>query len=131
MKILIADDSVLILERLQEMLSIFEQVEIVGSLKNGTETLEALRILKPDLVIVDIRMPGLNGLEVIREFRKENKTTKFIILTFFSSSYYQRLALEAGADYFFNKIDFEEIPQVVAELLGEKKNHQTSTVLNA
>jgi DNA-binding NarL/FixJ family response regulator len=131
MKILIADDSVLILERLQEMLSIFEQVEIVGSLKNGTETLEALRILKPDLVIVDIRMPGLNGLEVIREFRKENKTTKVIILTFFSSSYYQRLALEAGADYFFNKIDFEEIPQVVAELLGEKKNHQTSTVLNA
>ena len=82
MKVLLADDSDLILERLKEMLSIYEQVEIVASLKNGTETLEALRVLKPDLAIVDIKMPGLSGLEVLNEIRKEDKTIKFIILTF-------------------------------------------------
>jgi YesN/AraC family two-component response regulator len=80
MKVLLADDSGLILERLKEMLSMYKQAEIVASLKNGTETLEALRILKPDLAIVDIKMPGLSGLEVLNEIRKEDDTIKFIRL---------------------------------------------------
>jgi DNA-binding NarL/FixJ family response regulator len=125
MRILIADDSALILDRLTEMLGIFGQAEIVGSFKNGTETLDALRTLKPDLAIVDIQMPGLNGLEIIREFRKENRTVKFIILTFFSSCYHLQTAIDAGADYFFNKIDFEKVSQVVAELLAESGNHES------
>lgn len=60
MRVLLADDSNLILERLQEALSIYKQVEIVGLFGNGTETLEAIRVLKPDLAIIDIELPGLN-----------------------------------------------------------------------
>jgi DNA-binding NarL/FixJ family response regulator len=118
MRVLLADDSGLILERLQEMLSMYNQTEIVGSLKNGTETLEALRVLKPDLAIVDIKMPGLSGLEVLNEIRKEDKTIKFIILTFYSSDYYRQLAIQAGADYFFNKVDdFDKLSMVVAGMV--------------
>jgi DNA-binding NarL/FixJ family response regulator len=124
MRILLADDSELILERLTEMLGIFEQAEIVASLMNGTETLEKLRILKPDLAILDIRMPGLNGLEIISEFRKENKTIKFIILTLFSSGYYRQAASDAGADYFFNKLEFEKISLLIAELIAIDENHE-------
>ena len=123
MRILLADDSVLILDRLTEILGIFSQVEIVGSLKNGNETLTALRTLKPDLAIIDIRMPGLSGLEVIHEFRKENSTVKFIILTLYSSYYHQQTAMDAGADYFFNKIDFEKVSLLVAELIADEENH--------
>jgi len=120
MKVLLADDSELILERLQEMLNIYKQVEIVGALKNGTEALEALRMLKPDLAIVDIKMPGINGLEVLRELRKEDNAVKVIILTFYSSVYYRRSAIKAGTDYFFSKADdFEKISGVVAKLLEE------------
>ena len=109
MRVLLADDSDLILERLQKMVSMFSQVEIVGSYKNGLETLEALRLLKPDLAIVDIKMPGISGLKVLKEIRKEDKTIKFIILTFYSSDYYQQVAIEAGVDYFFSKVnDFEK-----------------------
>jgi two-component system response regulator YesN len=124
MRVLLADDSELILERLQEMLTIYKQVEIVGVLKNGTQALEALRMLKPDLAIVDIKMPGINGLDILRELRKDDKAIKVIILTFYSSVYYRRSAIKAGTDYFFSKVDdFEKISGVVAKLLEE--NHPT------
>jgi len=124
MKVLLADDSGLILERLQEMISTYSQAEIVGQYKNGNETLEALKILKPDLAIVDIKMPGLNGLEVINKFRKEDKSIKFIILTFCSSYYYKNLAMTAGADYYFSKVDdFEKISMVVKEMLNKENGN--------
>ena len=121
MRVLLADDSVLILERLKQMLGVFRKVEIVGTVKNGTDALTALKTLNPDLAIVDIRMPGLSGLEVISEFRKENKTVKFIILTLFSSDYFRQTAIDAGADYFFNKIDFEKISMLIEELIGKNE----------
>lgn len=67
----IADDLDLMRERLQQMLSPMEKLEIVGPLTNGTETLEALRSLKPDLAILDIETPGLTGLQVLSEIGKE------------------------------------------------------------
>lgn len=122
MKVLLADDSELILERLKEMLSSYKMIDIVGSLKNGTDTLDALRTLKPDLAIVDIKMPGLSGLEVLQKIRKEDTTIKIIILTFYSSDYYRHIALKSGADYFFNKVDeFQEVALVVAGLLLKEK----------
>lgn len=129
MQVIIADDSVLIRERLQEMLSISGKVEIVGSCDNGTDTLEALRNLKPDLAIVDIKMPGLTGLQVLTEIRKENKTLQFIILTFHASDYYRQMALEAGADYFFSKVDdFEKVAEVVAGMLAIEENKSNNQI---
>jgi two-component system response regulator DesR len=121
MRVVIADDSSLILKRLLEMISIHKQVEIVGTYKNGTDTLSALRILKPDLAIVDIAMPGLSGLEVLKEIRKENETLRFIIFTFHSSDYYRQMAIQDGADYFFSKVDdFEKVETTIKELLDNK-----------
>ncbi|MDP3003766.1 MAG: response regulator transcription factor [Bacteroidales bacterium] len=131
MRVLLADDSDLILERLQEMVSIYNQAEIVGSFKNGTETLEALRILKPDLAIVDIKMPGLSGLKVLNEIRKEDKTIIFIILTFYSSDYYRQLAIQSGADYFFSKVDdFEKVSLVVGEMVLKECNDNRIKMAN-
>jgi len=125
MKVLLADDSKLILVRLQEMVSVYKQVEIVRSCSNGIDTLEALRTLKPDLAIVDIKMPGLSGLEVLNEIRKEDKIVKFIILTFYSSEYHRQMALQAGADYFFNKVDdFEKVSQLVEDLAKKEEYYK-------
>ena len=126
MKILIADDSILILERLQEILVGIDQVEVVASLNNGIDTLEALRTLTPDLAIVDIRMPGLSGLEVLNAFRKENKSVIFIILTLHSQGYFKWLAIQSGSNYFFNKADdFEKIAEVITSLCENKKNNNS------
>ena len=125
MRVLLADDSVLILEWLQDTLGLNKQVEIVGSFKNGIDTLKALKTLKPDLAIVDFKMPGLNGLEVLKEIRKENKILKFIILTYYSLDNYRQVAMQAGADYFFSKVDdFEKVSIVVEEMVAKEQNNK-------
>ena len=118
MKVLIADDSDLILERLKEILNNFECLEVIAAVKNGIQTLEALKNLKPDIAIVDIKMPGLSGLEILREIRKENNSIKIIILTFYSSEYYRMHADRDGADYFFNKADeFDKVSAAIEDII--------------
>jgi DNA-binding NarL/FixJ family response regulator len=130
MKVLIADDSGLILDRLQEMLSMYKQAELIGSYKDGTKALAALRSLKPDLAIVDIKMPGLSGLEVLSEIRKENKIVKIIILTFYSSDHHRQMAIQAGADYFFTKVDdFDKLSMVVAGMVLKEVNGNKNSVI--
>jgi DNA-binding NarL/FixJ family response regulator len=122
MKVLLADDSDLILERLTDMISTLKEVEIVACLKNGTEVMEAVKLFHPDLAIIDIKMPGLNGLEVLNEIRKDNKTIKIIILTLFPSDYYRELATLAGADYFFSKVDdFEKLSTTLSGIIRKSK----------
>ncbi len=122
MKVVIADDSQLILTRIQEKVGMYKGVEIVGAYKNGTDTLAALKFFKPDLAIVDINMPGLNGLDVLEEIRKEDTSLMFVILTFNSSEFYRRKAVELGVDYFLSKVDDEDkLSQVIEEMLREEK----------
>jgi DNA-binding NarL/FixJ family response regulator len=119
LRIFLADDSVLILDRLQELLGNYSYIEIVGSCNNGIAALEMLRKLKPDLAIVDIKMPGITGLQVLTEIRKEDILLKFMILTFYSNDYHLQIAMKAGADYFFSKADdFEKIQDVITELIA-------------
>jgi DNA-binding NarL/FixJ family response regulator len=121
MRVVIADDSTLICDRVLNMLSAFAQVEVVGIFRNGTDTLKALQTLNPDLAIVDIKMPGINGLEVLKRIRQEGNSLRFIILTFHATDDYRQLALEEGADYFFSKVDdFEKVEEVVKELVNRK-----------
>ena len=118
MKVLIADDSRLMRERVRETISIFSEVEIVCETENGIQTLEELNKHNPDLAILDIRMPDKNGLEILKEFRTKNKTTKIIILTNYAYDQYKDRAFENGADYFYSKSeDFDKIAAVVAAIL--------------
>jgi DNA-binding NarL/FixJ family response regulator len=118
MKVLIADDSRLMRERIRETITIFSNVEIVSETDNGKQTLEDLKKFSPDLAIMDIRMPEGNGLEILKEFRTKNKTTKIVILTNYAYDQYKDRAFENGADYFFSKSeDFERIAVVVATML--------------
>jgi DNA-binding NarL/FixJ family response regulator len=121
MKVVIADDSALIRERLQNIINNCNQFELIGSYSNGLETLDAIFTQNPDLVISDNKMPGLSGMEVLKAVRKRNASLKFIMLTFYSSEYYRQLALEAGADYFYSKVDdFEKVELVINEMLKNK-----------
>ncbi len=126
MKVLIADDSRLMRERIRETISIFSNVEIVCETENGIKTLEELNKHNPDLAILDIRMPDKNGLEILKEFRIKNKSTRIIILTNYAYDQYKDRAFENGADYFYSKSeDFDKIAAVVAALLknGSGKRH--------
>ena len=118
MRILIADDSSLIISRIQEALSVFEDLEIVGIASDGLVALEKAKSLKPDLAILDLKMPGLNGIQVIREIRKEDQKMVIMILTYFLTDDYRNKAVESGANYVYSKVDdFEKVPDTVGQLL--------------
>lgn len=132
MRVLLADDSDLILDWLKETLSAFKQIEIVAVLKNGIDALEAMRLLKPDLAIVDLKMPGLSGLEVLKEIRKVDKDVKFIILTYYAFDPYRNYAVKAGVDYFFSKVDdFYQVIVVVKRLLEKETKDIENKILKS
>lgn len=122
MRVLLADDSILMLDRLNEMLAPCNGVELIGECRNGTQTLNAILALEPDMVIIDISMPGLNGLEVIEAAKLAKSRTFFVVLTMYASQHYRELAMLLGSDYFLSKVDdFEDIPRVVQEMIIKMK----------
>src|SRR5215469_17898784 len=94
-RILLGDDHSLILQGIRGLLA--SQYEVVGTVDNGKALLEAAFRLVPDVVILDISMPILNGIDAAREIRKALPATKLIFLSMHSNAIYLRKALEVGA----------------------------------
>ena len=80
-RLVVADDHPLILDALQQLFSLEPDFQILACCRNGVETLQALKDCQPDVLILDIRMPGKDGLEVLREMRQEHYTTRVVLLT--------------------------------------------------
>lgn len=95
LRILLGDDHSLLLKGIKSLLE--SHYEIAGSVENGQALVESALRLRPDLVILDISMPILNGIDAAREIRKELPSVKLIFLTMHSNAIYLRKALEAGA----------------------------------
>ena len=95
-----------------------------GRGRGGEETLEALLSLRPDIVLLDVRMPGMSGVEVMRRAREAGFRGKFILLTGYAEFAYARAAIRCGAtDYLLKPVDEEELLRAVhraeAELLPD------------
>jgi DNA-binding NarL/FixJ family response regulator len=124
MKVLIVDDSAIVGERLASILSEFEEVVLLDQVKDGLEALERIRTLKPDVVILDIGLPGRNGMEILEEVKREKLAPIVMILTNYPYPQYQQRCVEAGADFFFDKsIEFDRVPQTFKQLIhGSSKS---------
>ena len=120
MKIFIADDSREIRKRIIAMLSdLVESIEMIGEAENVQDAINSIHEFDPDVVILDIRMPGGSGIDVLKNIKKKNEVPIIIILTSYPYSQYRNKCMEAGADFFFDKSrDFEEIVKVVSALSG-------------
>jgi two-component system response regulator DegU len=102
-KILIVDDHRIIRDGLRSLLSEEKEIEIVGEASNGEEALLKNRELSPDLIIADITMPEMNGIEMTREICKEDSKTKVLIVSMHDNEDYINQALEVGASGFLLK----------------------------
>jgi RNA polymerase sigma factor (sigma-70 family) len=102
-RVLIADDDDLMRAGLVELLSDEAELEIVGEASTGREAVERARRLGPDVVLMDVRMPDLNGLEATRELARAAPRTRVLILTTFEQDDYVFGALRAGASGFLLK----------------------------
>jgi two-component system, NarL family, response regulator NreC len=103
LRVLIADDHDVIREQIQEIICRHPQVEVCAFAKDGMEAVEKASELKPDFVILDISMPGLNGLDAAAQIREIVPKAKLIMLSMHESHHLEAAALRAGADAIVSK----------------------------
>ena len=116
LKVFIADDSTEIRNRLKEMLKENKSIYLIGESGDAEQAIMALRHLKPDVVILDIHMPG-GGMRVLEDSKTRYPGTTVIIFTVFSYPQYRQAYLSAGADFFLDKTDdLQKMADVLAEL---------------
>ena len=95
--LLLADDHPIVLQGLRHLLESEPEFRIVGEAGDGVEALQLVERLKPDILVVDMMMPGVNGLEVLRQIKKISPTTRSIVLSMQSADAYVVEALKNGA----------------------------------
>jgi DNA-binding NarL/FixJ family response regulator len=114
-KVLIVDDSALVRERLGALLADSAGIRVVGEAADAEGALNAVERLTPDAVVLDIRMPGANGIAVLEQIKKDHPDILVIMLTNYDFDHYRRQCLASGADYFFNKArEFERVVEALS-----------------
>ncbi|MHC0429403.1 response regulator [Streptomyces sp. O3] len=102
-RVLVVDDQVMVREGFSVLLNAMPDIEVVGEAVNGNEAIAQVAALRPDVVLMDIRMPGLNGIEATREIVASDSGAKVLVLTTFDLDEYVYDALRAGASGFLLK----------------------------
>src|SRR5215472_6045399 len=97
LRILLADDHIVMRTGLRALLERHPNLEVVGESENGRETIDLAASLRPDVVVMDIGMPVLNGIEATKTIVTEHPTTAVIILSMYADESYVMRALKAGA----------------------------------
>ena len=128
LKILIADDHELIRDGLKARLEKHEGWKVCGEAVNGRQAVEMARALKPDVAVLDISMPELNGIEATRQIRKACPKTEVLILTMQESEGVVRDVLAAGARGFVLKTDTSRLLIAAVEALAQRKPFFTGKV---
>ena len=119
-RVLLADDHKIILEGLRAILE--PEFEIVGAVEDGRALVAAAKRLSPDVVVADISMPGLNGIDAARQLRKLDERVKIVFLTMHSQVSYAAGAFEAGASGFVLK---HSAPQELITAIRETMQGRT------
>lgn len=115
-RILIADDSAVVRERLRHLLADLGGVDVVGLAEDAREAAALAARLRPDVAILDLRMPNGSGADALVDIKKLRPAPKVIMLTNYPHPENRRKCLDRGADYFFDKST--ELQDVVSVLKG-------------
>ena len=123
--IVIGEDHSLVREGIKRILGEFNDFQIVGEASNGQSFLELIKSKKPEIAIIDIRMPILNGVEVLQDLQKTGTNTRGLILTAFADDEYILDAMEAGAaGYLLKSVEPNELAEAIRTV------HQGESVLD-
>ncbi len=103
MRVLIADDDWRFRHFIRKLLETDPEVEIAGEASDGDDAVFLAKQLKPDVIFIDLDLPGLDGLEATRRIKSELRSTRVVILSFLNGEIYQRAAAKYGADLLLPK----------------------------
>jgi DNA-binding NarL/FixJ family response regulator len=106
-RILLVDDNPTFLDAAVHALTVDPRIEVVGSALSGQEGLELVMQKRPDLVLMDVAMPGMNGIEATRLIKARPNAPRVVILTSHDLYHYRTAAKAVGADNFISKADFD------------------------
>src|SRR5512139_1921928 len=120
-RIVIAEDHTILREGLRALLSSDPELEIAGEAEDGQEAIRCVEKLKPTLVLMDLSMPRMNGMDAIREIKKRAPDTKVLVLTVHKTDEYIVATLQAGADgYVLKDSTNVELRMAIKTVLGGK-----------
>jgi DNA-binding NarL/FixJ family response regulator len=124
--ILIVDDNMCFVER---MIGLLDDVGNIGYINVASDYDEASRYLKqenPDLVLLDINLPGKNGIELLRKIKKPGNGCQVIMITNHADEYYREQCKELGADHFLDKSnDFSRVPGIISKIHNDTNSYST------
>ncbi|MGD8305608.1 MAG: response regulator transcription factor [Ignavibacteria bacterium] len=117
MDIVIVDDSELVRERVAKRVTEIPGINVTGEAGSSIEAMDILRSHQPNVMILDIKMPGESGIEVLRRVKEEYPQIKVIMLTNYPFLQYRSKCYEYGVDYFLDKSEeFEKVTDILVEL---------------
>lgn len=121
LRVLIVEDSSIVRGRIIRLVSGVPGVKVVGMAVDGTHALALFRELQPDVMVLDIQLPGLNGVELLARVRVENTSCKVIVLTTYAFDEFRRKCLDLRAEYFFDKaLEFQRVVEVLGRMALKK-----------
>lgn len=116
-KIIIADDHSMIREGLKQLLELDENFEVIGQAGDGIECLQLLRKEMPDILLLDINMPNMNGIEVLERLKKEDNIVRILILTIHNEVEYLLKAVDIGCDgYVLKDSNFAMLKKAISSI---------------
>lgn len=114
-RVLVVEDSTIVRERVVAMVSDLPNVIVVAEAKDGPEAQRHFQTYQPDVVVLDIQLPGISGLDLLPRFKRENPSCLVIVLTSYASKTLRRQCSALGADHFFEKCtEFVRVTEVLA-----------------
>jgi two-component system, NarL family, response regulator NreC len=121
-RIILADDHILLRNTLRNSIENFPDMKVIGEVSNGIELLQVLMTLQPDLIILDISMPQMRGIEAAQEIKKYYPKIKILILTMHSSEEHLRSALSTGVDgYLLKENAYEDLIRAIRTIQQGKR----------
>ncbi len=117
-----AEDHTILREGLRSLISSHPDMEVVCEAIDGHEAIRCVDTFRPDIVLLDLSMPRLNGLDAIREIKKINRSTKVIVLTVHKTEEYVRASLQAGAEgYLLKDAGYTELLAAIRSVMDGKR----------
>ncbi len=130
-KVIVVEDHQILLESISLLISTIPNIELVGKASNGLKAMQILENKEVDIVVSDVMMPVMNGIELIWKVKQQFPHIKVLMLTVSEDSQTIKNALQAGADGFiFKSAEREELEEAISSLMNNKKYYSDKAILS-